>query len=162
MTTNTAPFAKGLKSAQVSLAAFETSVVKSGHVIRNLFAGALFAGAVVGMQKLVMAGSDIVESQNKLKEIFGTNATLIIDASVKMQKAFGVSKKEFQDSAGVFGAIFEGVGYVEKDAAQLAVHFSPSSPLTPQAFTTSQSLRHSRKSKPGLWAKPSRSRSLAF
>lgn len=123
MTTQTAKFQKGLRQATIQLKEFEHSAHVAGLAIGAAFVGASYL-AYHALIKLVTAGSDIVESQNKLKEVFGDSAKEIILASEQMQGAFGVSKKEFQDAAGTLGAIFEGVGYTAKDAATLAVSFS--------------------------------------
>lgn len=84
------------------------------------------AGGIAGfaIYKLVKTGSDLVENQNKIKEVFGTSSTVVVKAADQMAAAFGVSKNEFLDMTGKLGGIFRGAGYAQEAAAGLSVHFS--------------------------------------
>lgn len=118
MKVDTKDLNKGLRTASKVLVAFQTQAASS---FRVLAAGIAGVSAVSGIYKLVSAGSDLVENQNKVKAVFGESSKAVIDASEQMNLAFGVSKTEFQDAAGVLGGLFKNLGYTSGDAAQLSV-----------------------------------------
>ena len=61
MTLQAQNFNKGLAQAQVSLRGFEKSASNVGGVIATAFAGT----AVVGIYKVIKAGSDLIENQEQ-------------------------------------------------------------------------------------------------
>jgi len=113
MGVDAAALGKGLQSARAQLSSFASE-------IKVLGIAAAAAGAY-GFTKLVNAGSNLIENQNKVKAVFGESADIVIKTSEQMGAAFGTSMTEFQDAAGVFGGLFKNLGYASGDAAQLSV-----------------------------------------
>lgn len=121
MGVSTTGLKKGLASSTSMLTGFQSEISKTSNLLTGVFAATGLAAATAAMYKLVTAGSDLVENQNKIKATFGDASDIVINASNQMADAFGSSKKEFMDGAGVIGGILKNLGYGAGDAAQLSV-----------------------------------------
>lgn len=120
---NFAGLTNGIARAGTDFARFGVSAARSiGGVITKvgLLATGMAGAAGYGIYKLVSAGSDLVESQNKIRVVFGSASGTVIDESNKMAAAFGQSRNEFLDYAGQFGGLFKGAGFVAGDVANLS------------------------------------------
>lgn len=141
MVANAGKFISGIKAARKSLAGWgktaggDINAVASG--IGSLYTGlrntvtqlAMFGAvagtvAAVGLGKVIMAGSSLVENQNKLKAVLGASSKVVVDSANEMATAFGVSKNEFMDVTGKLAMIFKGANYASDGAANLGIHFS--------------------------------------
>ncbi len=121
MTVATQGFGKGISHATGMLKGFQGEIQKTSGLLSGVFVATGLAAATAGIYKLVKAGSDLIENQNKVKAVFGANADVVLQASEDMAAAFGTSRSEFQDAAGVFGAIFKNLGYDSDATAQLSI-----------------------------------------
>jgi len=77
-----------------------------------------------GLKKAADAGSDLNETVNKAKEVFGASFDVVNAGAEKMAKTFGVPKKEFIDGAASIGLIAKAAGQSEKQAAKMGSQFS--------------------------------------
>ncbi len=121
MTVQAANFKKGLQQSSMMLKGFQGEIQRTSSLMSGLFVATGLSAATAGIYKLVKAGSDLIENQNKVRAVFGQNADVVLKASEDMAGAFGTSRSEFQDAAGVFGAIFKNIGYDSNATAQLSV-----------------------------------------
>ncbi len=122
MTVVTAPLVKGLKRASTELNQFGSSINTAGLAIGASFVAGSFI-AFEAIKKLSTAAMGLGEQTDRTRIIFGVFSQSVIDEANKMGDAFGVSKREFIQSAGALGSIFKAAGYSQDDAAKLSVHF---------------------------------------
>ena len=120
MGVDTKGLKKGFASASVAVKSFDDTVATSSRML-GIFATVAAGVATAAVIKLVHAGSDLIENQNKVNAVFGDSADIVLGFADKMATAFGSSKREIQDAAGVFGGLFKNLGYSAGDAAQLSV-----------------------------------------
>lgn len=86
--------------------------------------GAITGGIVAyGFAKVIQGGMALGEQTDRARITFGKYSNVVIEASDQMAKAFGISRREFIQSASAMGQIFQGAGYDEEAAAGLSVHF---------------------------------------
>ena len=79
--------------------------------------------AAVAIAKVAQGAVVLGEQTDRARIVFGDFADKVIAQAKLMAEGFGVSKTEFVQAASAFGTIFEGVGYIKKDAADLSMHF---------------------------------------
>lgn len=77
----------------------------------------LTAPLLLGAKAAIDAGSDIVESVNKVNVVFGPAGKGVVAWSETTAKSFGISKREALDAAGTFGNLFRAMGVGTKQAA---------------------------------------------
>jgi hypothetical protein len=120
---NAASFGREM-SRQVQTPAMRAGQEASKHFGRKFAAGLAIGGAVIGAglykaTKLAMRGiaattkaaSDLNETVNKTKVIFGGSAKGILDWSRSSAKALGLSRQEALASAAGFGDMFKQIGF---------------------------------------------------
>src|SRR5262249_46246981 len=69
------------------------------------------------------AATALGEQADRSRIVFGQFAQGVIADADLMSQAYGVARSSYLASASAFGSIFKGVGYDDKAAAQLSVHF---------------------------------------
>lgn len=86
------------------------------------FVGAIYK-TVQFLRDGVKAASDLNESVNATKQVFGASFDAIDARAKALQKDFGVLRKSQLDAASGFGSIVKGAGGTEKQAAGLSAAF---------------------------------------
>lgn len=139
---------QGLTSAFTSMSPvlknFTKGIFQAGAAITSglgraiIGVGRVFVGAIetltrygtvltflagVALKHVITGSIALGEQTDRARIVFGQFADEVIDQSKLMADAFGISRREFIQSASAFGTIFEGVGYTQKDAAALSIHF---------------------------------------
>lgn len=117
-------FQSGFGSIGAGIASAASSMVgATRQAVNQLGLFGVVAGGVAaaGIYKLVMAGSDAIETQNLIKETFKGSSGVVIEAANQMAGAFGTSKREFLQASGMLGGIFKNAGYTTDAAAGLSV-----------------------------------------
>lgn len=123
MQVRTTQLSKGLKYASNSLHAFEAKAASTfggvGKLVAGLATGLVaFEGAKL-FGKAITSASDLNEEINKSQVAFGEASKIIEKDAARMQKSFGVPKKEFIAAASAIGLIGEATGQSQTEAAQL-------------------------------------------
>jgi len=110
----------GLVSVFTSLASTLVSVGSGLALVGGLAA----AGVATFLVKAASHAAHLNETFNKTRDQFGQYAGGVLKASAAMSRAYGTQQREFLDGASSLGALLQGVGYAERDAAKLAANFS--------------------------------------
>jgi hypothetical protein len=76
-------------------------------------------GIAVGLYESVKAASDLNETINKTKEVFGDATNSVVKDAEVMARKFGVPKTEFLDAASSIGLIATASGKTKSEAAEL-------------------------------------------
>lgn len=105
--------AKALWGVAGAAAAIGRTAALGGLI--GLFAGAKAAGGLIGMAK---SAAQLEDSMAAVRSIFGKEAGVIEAQSRKMAVALGADMKTSTDAAARLGAMFTGVGFDAKSAAQ--------------------------------------------
>lgn len=86
-------------------------------------AGGLFAGAqVVGfLNNTAQAASDLEESTNKARVVFGEAAGAVFDFGERSAEAFGMSRQAALEASGTFGNLLNSLGVGSGRAAEMSV-----------------------------------------
>jgi hypothetical protein len=79
------------------------------------------AATVYGLSKAANLASDLNETVSKTDQVFGANSANVKAAAKEMAAAWGIPRKEFLDSASMFGLIAQGAGVAENEAAEMSV-----------------------------------------
>ena len=103
----------------------------SGKNASAVLTGALAGGAVLAGAALIKFGADGVkaasnlnESLNKSKVIFGSAADEVADFGASAAKSFGLSQRAAVDAASSFGVLFQSLGKGSQATAGLSVQFT--------------------------------------
>jgi hypothetical protein len=120
MTTNSAAFAKGLKTAGAELKAFGQQALSVGNI---LLGGLIGAGGIAGLYKMVEMAGHLEQQMHRVKVVFGDSSEAVVKSAKLMSDAFGVSNEEFLKNAASSGALFKNMGYSEEQASKLSVGF---------------------------------------
>lgn len=104
---------RGMQGVEKSI----NSVVKS---IKFLGAGIGFAAITAGMMKTINAASDVTESMNKVKEVFSSSATSVINFSKTASTSLGTSQQKALEMTGTIGNLLVAMKLSEKDAASMS------------------------------------------
>lgn len=111
----------GVKQLGGAAAAAGTGFLALG---RNILAAFGFVGiiyqAVGFLRSGVKAASDLNETVAAGKEVFGASFGSLEKQASGLEKAFGVNKNEFLNSANAFGSIAQGAGLAESESAKFA------------------------------------------
>ncbi len=118
MTTNTAQFSKGLKTASAELAGFAKQA--AGIALTGLVG----AGGIAGIYKLVQIVGEMEQQTHRADVIFKLYSKDVIEKSKEMGDAFGVPREEFVKGANSLGALFKAEGFTSEQASKLATGFS--------------------------------------
>ena len=79
------------------------------------------APIVAGYTLAANYASDYEENLNKLDVAFGSNSQSVKDWANNAREAYGMSKVQATQAASGFGALAKGIGFAEKDAADMSV-----------------------------------------
>lgn len=79
------------------------------------------APIVAGYTLAANYASDYEENLNKLDVAFGANSQSVKDWANNAREAYGMSKVQATQAASGFGALAKGIGFAEKDAADMSV-----------------------------------------
>jgi hypothetical protein len=120
MTTNSAAFTKGLKTAGAELKAFGQQALSVGNI---LLGGLIGAGGIAGLYKMVEMAGHLEQQMHRVKVVFGDSSEAVVKSAKLMSDAFGVSNEEFLKNAASSGALFKNMGYSEEQASKLSVGF---------------------------------------
>lgn len=104
---------------QSSLTKGEAAVTGFSTAAKAGMAGAAIAvGAFV--VSAVGAARDLVESQNKVKVVFGDSAGSIEEWATTAATSMGISEQAALESAGTFGNLFDAMGIVDSAGAEMS------------------------------------------
>lgn len=120
VTGNTAPLRKALKDAQKELTLFgkaQTQFAKAS----SLAYGVAGAAAVQFAMDAVKSASDLEESQNKVRQVFGASAAQIEEWAGNSAKALGQSSRQALEAAGTYGNLLRAFGSTEQEAAKMSM-----------------------------------------
>ncbi|WP_165068261.1 hypothetical protein [Paludisphaera rhizosphaerae] len=109
--------------AKVGASKLQTSLVSVGSSLAKVGAAAVVAGGILGV-KAAGEAAHLTETYNKTNQVFGESGAGVIATAENMNKAFGVSRKEFLDGASALGGMLQGMGYAQTDAATLSTSLS--------------------------------------
>ncbi len=123
-------FDKGLAGAEKSAKDFSKKAGKHFDALSVAMGGLLAGGVaqlgagigkVVGyMSDAIAAGSDLAESQNKMKVVFGEAATSIEQWASGSASALAMTKQAALESVATFGNLFTSMGIGQKPAADMS------------------------------------------
>ena len=113
----------GLDSANKQTERSQGRAAKSMDRFRTV---ATVAGTVVGAalfkigKDSIRIASDIEESQNKVRVVFGQSAGAVEDMAGRSAKSLGISKREALAAAGTFGNLFVALKLPQPEAAKMS------------------------------------------
>lgn len=91
---------------------------------RNWLAATAAIGAAYGatqvIRGMVSAASDLEESTNKVRVVFGESSDAILDWSRNSARAFGQSRQQALEAAGTFGNLFTAMGLTQTASAGMS------------------------------------------
>lgn len=91
-------------------------------LLRGALVGLAGAQVTRGLWATVTAASDLTEAGNRAITVFGRDGVQAVQRFSKISsQAFGISRREFQDTAGTFGAMLIPLGVLPKRAADMSV-----------------------------------------
>ena len=123
VSSDTTGFRSGLKEAETGLSGFSSSLQSSGKSIMG-FGGLMTLGitapiALMG-KAAFSAASDINESLNKVKVVFGESSKEIDAWSKNAAKNLGLSRREALEAAGGFGDMFTQLGFTQEASGKMS------------------------------------------
>lgn len=120
ITGNSAPLRKELKQASQELSAFGKA--QSAFSKASTLAYGLAGTAVIQFAAdAVKSASDLEESQNKVRQVFGTSAAQIEEWAGNSAKALGQSSQQALEAAGTYGNLLRAFGSTEQEAAKMSM-----------------------------------------
>lgn len=111
-------FAKGAGGGKTGKSAAVFTGLKAG--IAGIVASASIGAAVAGFTKLTGAASDLNETVNKSKVIFGDQYGAVETWAQGAAKSMGLSKSAALDAASGFGDMFSQLGFTSEAAASMS------------------------------------------
>src|SRR5262245_33391066 len=124
---------RAFERANKSTAKFERNMSRAGRgglaasgVVNKLgravsLAAATFlnrAGLAAGLKVAIQAASDLSEQVGKTQVVFGNSAASVEAWSTTTTRAFGLSQRQALETASSFGALFQPLGILGRQAAQ--------------------------------------------
>ena len=95
---------------------------RGAMLLRGALVGLAGAQVTRGLWATVQAASDLTEAGNRAVTVFGRDGVREVQRFAKISsQAFGISRREFQDTAGTFGAMLIPLGVIPKKAADMSV-----------------------------------------
>lgn len=123
ITSDTTGFKSGLKEAETGLSGFSSSLTNTGQAIMG-FGAKMTLGLTLPIafaaKGMYSAASDINESLNKVKVVFGESATEIDSWSKSAAKNLGLSRREALAAAGSFGDMFTQLGFTQEASGKMS------------------------------------------
>lgn len=113
-TGNTSDLSRSFQKLQRDAGVLGKSVSSSSNMMRNALAGVSVVAVARGMQKAVMAASNLSESISKANVVFGSNAESVQNWSKTTSKAFGINRQAALEAAGTYGNLFRAFGITEE------------------------------------------------
>lgn len=83
-------------------------------------AAAIGAAAVAYSAKAIQAGSDLAESQNKIRVVFGESAASIEAWANNAAQNLAMTQQQALEASGTFGNLFDSMGIAEQNAAKMS------------------------------------------
>lgn len=123
VSSDTSGFRSGLKEAETGLSGFSNNLQSKGKSIMG-FGGMMTLGitapiALMG-KAAFSAASDINESLNKVKVVFGESSKEIDAWSKNAAKNLGLSRREALEAAGGFGDMFTQLGFTQEASGKMS------------------------------------------
>jgi len=123
ISSDTTGFKSGLKEAETGLSGFSSNLQSTGASMMK-FGGAMSLGVTAPILLLgktaFSAASDINESLNKVKVVFGESAKEIDTWSKSSAKNIGLSRREALAAAGSFGDMFTQIGFTQEASGKMS------------------------------------------
>lgn len=122
-----ANFTSGMQRAAMSTLALKSAVDKAQATQTmawtNISRGAMVAGAglVVLAKQSIKAASDMAETQNKVKVIFGDSSEKVKTWGETSARSMGMSSRTAVEAAATYGNLFVGMGIVSDKAAGMSM-----------------------------------------
>lgn len=120
MQATTVGLKKGLDEARGLLGGFQAEIGKINGLVAGIGLGLGAGGLVAFLADAADKGSDLGETMNKIKEVFGGSAGTIVRMSEQMAEQFGSVKQETLDAAANIGLVAQGAGLGSAAAAGLS------------------------------------------
>ncbi len=114
--TDVSQFEAGMAASSKKLGKISDEIGKVGNVMT---VGVTLPLAAAGAGALKYA-SDLNESMNKAKVVFGDNGDAMLEWSKKSATAFGLSRSDALDAAGGFGAMFGAMGLGSQETMDMS------------------------------------------
>lgn len=123
VSSDTTGFRSGLKEAETGLGSFSNNLQSTGKSMMG-FGGLMTLGLTAPIALLgkaaFTAASDINESLNKVKVVFGESAKDIDVWSKSAAKNLGLSRREALAAAGGFGDMFTQLGFTQEASGKMS------------------------------------------
>lgn len=120
MVANTSQLAKGLAKGASAVESWGSAATK------RFAAGAAAGGAALAALgvKAGASAAHLEEAYNKTDQVFGKHGESVIATAHKMADAYGTERQAYLDGTAALGGQLQGVGYAERDAANLSTQLA--------------------------------------
>ena len=117
VTAKTQGLDKGLTTSQQKIEKF---ISNTNSMFAALGIAGVGAGVVGFLKSAVMAASNLSETMNKVKEVFGSSSSIVTGMADQMAQKFGLVRTTVLDAAANLGLVAQGAGMSAEASANLA------------------------------------------